>query len=107
MSRAPQTPRTDGTPAGTNQLRSDIPVGRRFSRNEELLRIERELVADGVELDNRAIPAEYHAMNREYDDGEIAAIIEQEVDRDHPNRELIGYLNSLQLKNGQEVLKKP
>ena len=95
MSRKPQTPRTDGTPAGTNQRLGEIPLGRRFSGNDEVLALERELVADGVELDNRAIPAEYHAARREYDDGDIAAIIETEIEREHPNRELIGYLNTL------------
>jgi len=96
MSRAPQTPRTDGTPAGTNQSFADIPSGRRFTGNDVILECERELAADGHELPNRAIPMEYHASNRTYDDGEIAAIIEDEIARDQPNRELIGYLNTLQ-----------
>jgi hypothetical protein len=35
----------------------DIPAGRRTSGNMELLVIEAELAADGVDLDNPAVPA--------------------------------------------------
>ena len=95
MSRKPDTPRTDDTPAGTDRDLNDIPVGRRFSANSELLEIERELVADGVELPNRAIPIEYYAESRSYTDDEIRSIIEAELEKDAPNRQLIGYLNEV------------
>lgn len=96
MSRKPQTPNDNEKPAGTNQEQMDIAVGRRFSNNEELLRIEKELLADGVTLSNQAIPHEYHHEQRSYEDGEIADIIKLETEKDYPNRNLIGYLNELQ-----------
>ena len=89
MSRKPQTPNDDEGPAGNNQL-TGIEAGRRFSGNDELIRIEEEMVAEGRKIENRAIPAEYQ---REYEPGEIEEIIELEVGKDNPNRELIGYLN--------------
>lgn len=97
MSRKPQTPRTDDTPAGTGQKNSEIPHGRRFSGNDELLRFESELLADGIELANRAIPVGYHTKNRSYDRQEITEIIESELEKTHPNRQLIGYLNEVEV----------
>lgn len=94
MSRKPETPRTDDDPAGFSET-ADIPAGRRYSSNRDILAIEAELVADGVELSNRAIPVEYHPENREYDDPDtIRGLIEDEIATDHPNRQLIGLLNS-------------
>jgi len=95
MSRKPRTPQDNG-PAGTDQPTRTTETGRRFSGNEELLQIERELVANGVDLQNRAIPMEYHTMNRKYEAQEIGEIIELEAEKDHPNKNLIGYLNELQ-----------
>lgn len=96
MSRKPQTPNDDEKPAGTNQEQADIPVGRRFSNNAELLEIERELVAEGVTLENRAIPAEYHTENSDYTVEELTEIIQLETEKDAPNKNLIGYLNEIQ-----------
>jgi hypothetical protein len=93
MSTKPNTPREHG-PAGNSKI-EHIPTGRRFSSNSELLRIEKELIAEGIELPNRAIPAEYHAEIRSYEPGEITELIEQETNKDHPNRQLIGYLNEV------------
>jgi len=93
MSRKPQTPNDDAKPAGTNQEQSNIPVGKRFSGNKELLETERELVADGVELDNRAIPVEYHKEKSDHTTEERNEIIELELEKDAPNKNLIGYLN--------------
>lgn len=95
MSRKPDTPRDSDGPAGMDTHREDIATGRRFSGNADLLRIERELVADGAELGNRAIPIEYHAQERDYTAAEIESIIAEEVDHEHPNPNLIGYLNEV------------
>jgi len=45
---------SDADPVGCLE---DIPAGRRTSGNMELLVIEAELAADGVDLDNPAVPA--------------------------------------------------
>lgn len=95
MSRKPQTPNDDEKPAGSDQVPADIPVGYRFSGNSNILEIEQELLADGVELPNRAIPIKYHAANADYDKESIKEIIKTETEKDHPNRQLIGYLNTL------------
>jgi hypothetical protein len=93
MSKKPQTPRTNDGPAGNSTV-ADIPAGRRFTSSEEILRIEAELIADGVNLPNRAIPAEYHPEQRDYDSPEdIRAEITTEAEKEHPNRSLIGLLN--------------
>lgn len=95
MSNKPDTPRTDDSPAGTKQEHADIPTGRRFTGNTDILTTERELVTNGVELPNRAISVEYHASSRTYTNDEIQQIIESELDKDAPNRQLIGYLNKV------------
>jgi len=94
MSRKPETPRTDDSPAGMDRATKDIPAGPRYSSSKEILELEAELVADGVDLGNRAIPAEYHPETRTYSDADaIREEIEAELDTDHPNRSLIGLLN--------------
>lgn len=94
MSKKPQTPRTNDGPAGNSTV-ADIPPGRRFTSSEQILRIEAELVSDGVNLPNRAIPAEYHPETRDYDDpATIRDTIVTEANKDHPNRSLIGLLNA-------------
>ena len=92
MSRKPDTPTEDKGVAGNSAL-PDRDAGRRFTSNREILDVEAELVADGVELDNRAIPVKHHAQNQTYSKEEIDQIINEEVAKDHPNRNLIGYLN--------------
>lgn len=96
MSREPQTPNTDKGVAG-NSILQDRAAGRRFTANPTILETEAELAIEGVELPNRAIPMEYHTMNRDYTPAEITELIETEVAKDAPNQSLIGYLN--QLKN--------
>jgi len=94
MSRKPTTPNDDEGPAGSGQELAEIPVGRRYSGSEQLLAIERELVAEGAELPNRAIPTEYHPENKDYADAEeVRELIELESEKDNPNRQLIGLLN--------------
>ena len=94
MSRKPQSP-TETGPAGTDSQPANIAAGKRFSDNETLLRLEAELIAEGIDLANRAIPSEYHADRREYTQEEIAEIIEAEMKNEHPNKRLIGYLNGV------------
>jgi len=86
MNRKPQTPTDDEGPGGNSHL-TTIPAGKRFTENEEILQLEKEMAAEGYELENRAIPAEYQ---REYEPGEIEEIIQLEVEKDNPNRQLIG-----------------
>jgi len=94
MSREPITPNDDAGPAGSGQQATDIPVGRRWTNNEEILQIEERLARDGVELPNRAIHMSYHPTKRQYDDAdEVRELIEEEAQRDHPNKSLIAFLN--------------
>lgn len=94
MSRKPQTPRDNG-PAGNSQTR-DIPAGDRYTGNPEILRIEEELLDDGVDLDNPAKPIEEHPENDNFDDvDDVQAAIKSEVSKDNPDRDRIGQLNRL------------
>jgi len=93
MSQEPKT-NFDDTPAGTDSDLITLAADRRFTENPEVLDIERQLVADGATLPNRAIPFKYHPSWREYDDPqEIRSLIEAETDKDNPNKQLIGLLN--------------
>lgn len=75
---------------------AEIDVGKRFSDNPEVLRLERELVADGVELDNRAVPLSDHPEHHAFESTqEIREAIESEADSEHPNKARIGVLNDL------------
>ena len=70
---------------------ADIPAGRRFvSRDSVVWAIEQELLVEGVELQNRAIPMEYHGLD---DPDDIRDAIEEQSAAMHPNRNAIGYLN--------------
>jgi hypothetical protein len=95
MTRKPTNPK-NGTEnkAKTHEVQSH-PPGRRFTGNGELLRLESEMVANGTELPNRAIPIEYHEMNNDYTREEITELVDREVAKDQPNKELIGFLNEL------------
>lgn len=95
MSRKPDNPK-NGTEnkAKTHEVQSH-PPGRRFTGNGEILRLESEMVANGKTLDNRAIPVEHHEMNNEYAREEITRLVDKEVAKEHPNKELIGYLNEV------------
>jgi len=94
MSREPDTLRTDDTPAGMDSTSKDIPAGSRFSANDEILRIEQELVAEGTELENRAIPIDYHPIKFDYTDTEkVRELINTEMDKENPNKQLIGLCN--------------
>jgi len=71
----------------------DHPTGRRFVSGE-ILAIERELVAEGVDLPNRGIPAQYEDQVESCEDpDELRGLIETEVQKPHPNQSLIGYVN--------------
>lgn len=95
MSRKPTDPK-NGTAnkAKSHEIQSH-PPGRRFTGNGEILRLESEMVANGTELNNRAIPVEHHEMNNDYTREEITALVDREVAKSQPNKELIGYLNEL------------
>ena len=69
------------------------PAGRRFVSGT-VLEIERELIADGHDLPNRGIPAQYEARVAECEDpDELRGLIETECQKPHPNQSLIGYVN--------------
>jgi hypothetical protein len=71
----------------------DHPTGRRFVSGE-VLEIERELVAEGVDLPNRGIPSQYEDRVAECaDPDELRGLIETECQKPHPNQSLIGYVN--------------
>lgn len=71
----------------------DHPTGRRFISGE-ILEIERELIAEGVDLPNRGIPSQYESRVTECKDpDELRALIETECQKPNPNRSLIGYVN--------------
>lgn len=95
MSRKPDNPKNGTENKQQTYQAESIPTGRRFSGNEEILALEQQLVADGVELSNRAIPIQYHEMNNEYTAAQITDLVEAEVSKDTPNKALIGYLNEL------------
>lgn len=95
MSRKPDTPTNDKDSTDLVTELNNIPPGRRFSGNEELLRLESDLLESGVALDNRAIPVEYHEMNNDYDAEQVSRLVTEEVSKDVPNKSLIGYLNQL------------
>lgn len=77
---------------GANSL-FDHPAGRRFVSGE-VLEIERELVADGHDLPNRGIPAQYEdRVEGCADPEELRGLIEAECQKPHPNQSLIGYVN--------------
>jgi hypothetical protein len=95
MSRKPKT--QDEMP--TEEDRTDIPdptdrpTGRRFVSGE-VLEIERELVAEGVDLPNRGIPSQYERRVKQCSDvDELRGLIETEVQKPNPNQSLIGYVN--------------
>jgi len=71
----------------------DHPTGRRFVSGE-VLEIERELVAEGVDLPNRGIPSQYEDRVTECTDpDELRELIETEVQKPDANQSLIGYVN--------------
>ena len=98
MTRKPQTPTHDSTDTDSDDDRTDPlarPAGRRFSGNQTVLDIEAELVADGHDLPNRAIPIECHATNITGGPEAVRERIEAETAKDAPNKQTIGYLNTL------------
>lgn len=89
-----ESPTTDDDgPGGSDSELTLGHAGPRYSGNPELLRIERELVADGVDLPNRAVPVEWHPRESHTTE-ELRARIEAETETEHPNRALIGVLNA-------------
>jgi len=99
MSRQPDTPRTDDSPAGQTSTSDDINVGPRYTSNTDILRIEQELRDDGVELANRAIPVEHHPMHEGLDSPEaVRDAVQTEAESEDPNRDRIAHLNRLLLR---------
>jgi len=85
--RKPETPNPDTETHSTET----IPTGRRFiAADSERWRIEQELVAEGADLANRAIPVRYRDLS---DPAAIREAIETEAEADRPNQRAIGYLN--------------
>jgi len=71
----------------------DHPTGRRFVSGE-ILEIERELIAEEVDLPNRGIPSQYERRVKQCSDvDELRGLIEAEVQKPNPNQSLIGYVN--------------
>jgi hypothetical protein len=95
MSRKPENPKNGTENKAKTYEVGDIATGRRFSGNEEILAIEQEMAENGTELPNRAIPIQYHQMNNQYTCEQITELVEAEVQKDVPNKALIGYLNEL------------
>ena len=102
--RAPDTPATSKDDNNSKSGLSDFdvpdsdetPTGRRFSDNDEILRLERKMVAEGVDLDNRAIPMKDHPKHHEYETAaEIRDEIASEASKEYPNRNRIGVLNEI------------
>lgn len=107
--RAPDTPTTSKDDSDDKADLSDldtpdpdeIPVGRRFTDNPDILRLEREMIAEGVELGNRAVPINDHPEKHDYEAAaEIRDEIAAEASKDYPNKERIGVLN--QILNGMQ-----
>jgi len=85
--RKPDTPNPDTETHSTE----DIPTGRRFlAEDSERWRIEQELVAEGANLANRAVPVRYRDLS---DPAAIREAIGAEAEADRPNQRAIGYLN--------------
>jgi len=82
----------DGNSASDTELESpyDVSAGRSFTGNDEILRLEQELVEDGIELPKRHIPAWAKDINTQ---DELQEAIHEETAKDHPNKSLIGFLN--------------
>jgi hypothetical protein len=94
MSRKPKTQREMTAEEDRTDIPhpTDRPTGRRFVSGE-VLAIERELVTDGVDLPNRGIPIAYRDKASKADADELRAAIDLEVEKEHPNQSLIGWLN--------------
>jgi hypothetical protein len=68
-------------------------IGRRFV-GDDVLAIERELIADGRDLPNRGIPVEYRERVESCSNAdELRQLIKTETAKEHPNQSLIGYIN--------------
>jgi hypothetical protein len=96
MSRKPKT--KSEMPSEDDQTAipdvGDRPTGRRWV-SEEIAAVERELIEDGVELPNRGIPSRYRSRVLDCTDAdELRALIETETEKEHPNQQLIGWINS-------------
>jgi len=89
--RKPETPGHDTDDEDPDPLDNDI--GRRFV-GDAVLAIERELVESGTDLPNRGIPHAWRSRALACDDpDELREAIEAEVEKEHPNQSLIGWLN--------------
>jgi len=95
MSRKPDTPRQDG-PAGMDSIKDSPEVGRRFTGSQDVLQIEAELIADGKELPNRAIPIQVHQVSNNFTSAKgVRDRIKEELDKEDVNRNTVGYLNEV------------
>jgi hypothetical protein len=98
-----QTENTGGQKHGDAGDGEELDVSRlyespkRYTANEEILRLERELQEEGVELENPAIPFRDHPSLIKYPDDpdELRDFITEEVTSDNPSREKIGMMNRL------------
>jgi hypothetical protein len=80
----------------------DRPTGRRWV-SEEIAAVERELLEDGVTLPNRGIPSQYRRRVLGCSDAdELRDLIETETEKEHPNQQLIGWINSRLAEVGDE-----
>jgi len=82
----------DGNSARDDEIQSPLEVstGRSFTSNDDILRLEKELVEDGVALSKRHIPAWAKEIDTQ---DELQEAIQEETAKDHPNKSLIGFLN--------------
>jgi hypothetical protein len=71
-----------------------VKPGARYTSNGEILRIERELRADGVELQNPALPGEEHPTVGTISVEECRRRIATEADTAEPRRDRIAGLNA-------------
>jgi hypothetical protein len=86
-------------PDGTEQtvevnLDRMLQTADRYTGNPEILRIERDLREEGVDLDNPALPVEEHPTAGTISAAECRDRIEAETDAENPRRDRIAGLNA-------------
>lgn len=70
-----------------------VKPGARYTSSEEILRIERDLREEGVDLDNPALPAEEHPTVGSITAAECRQRIEAETESENTRRDRIAGLN--------------
>jgi hypothetical protein len=71
-----------------------LQTAARYTGNPEILRIERDLRDEGVDLDNPALPVEEHPTAGTITAAECRDRIEAETDAENPRRDRIAGLNA-------------